>query len=242
MQGAIVFGCGVVTCLLPEPFSKGLFGFRHGKGIGVDHDGCVLPGGHFVDEQVIIPAGKMVDGREAFVAEEDIFLVGEITSYTHIGDACQCVGEILKGGMESVEADDLVEKAGGLFIGAVSKDYFDAVVITVLHFLHPEFAGRHTVGVREQNDLVPGFLDTHAEGVFFTGDTDGLLFEIDDMQTFEGLFKFIQQEAGVVLAVVIDDDNLMRAGISLDEGAGEMRHKFGGFIACTDDDADGMLL
>ena len=94
--------------------------------------------------------------------------------------------------MEGVEADDLVEESGCFFIRAIAEDHFDTVVIAVLHFLHPEFAGRHTVGVSEQDDLVPGFLDTHAERIFFPGDADGFLFEIDDVQAFKGFFKFIE--------------------------------------------------
>jgi hypothetical protein len=40
------------------------------------------------------------------------------------------------------------------------------------------------------------------------------------METFECLFEFVEEEAGVVLAVVVDDDNLMGAWVGLNEGAG----------------------
>lgn len=144
--------------------------------------------------------------------------------------------------MEGVKTDDLIEEARVFFIGAVAEHHFDAIVIAVLHLLHPEFAGGDAVGVCEQDDLVPGLLDPHAEGIFFTGNADGFLFEVNDMESFEGLFKFIQQEAGVILAIVVNNDNLMGAGVGLDQGAGEMGDQFGCFVACADDYADGVLL
>jgi hypothetical protein len=115
--------------------------------------------------------------------------------------------------MEGVEADDLVEEARGPFIGAVAEYDLDPVAIAVLHFLHPEFAGGDAIGVGQQDDLVQGFFDAHAQRVFFTGNADGFVFEVDDMEAFEGLFEFVQQEAGVVLAVVVDDDDFVGAGI-----------------------------
>ncbi len=89
---------------------------------------------------------------------------------------------------------------------------------------------------------MPGLFDAHAERIFLAGDSDGFVFQVDDMESFEGLFKFIQQEAGIVLAIVIDNDHFMGAGVGLNEGSGEVGDEAGGFISCADDDADGMLL
>ena len=41
---------------------------------------------------------------------------------------------------------------------------------------------------------------------------------------------------------MVDDDDLMGAGVGLDEGAGEVGYELGGFVTCADDDADGVLL
>jgi len=108
--------------------------------------------------------------------------------------------------------------------------------------LHPEFAGGHAIGVGEEHYFMSGFLDTHAERVLFAGDADGFLFQIDDMEAFEGLFEFVQEESGLVLAIVVDDDDLMRAGIGLGEGSREMGEELRRFVTGADDDADGMLL
>jgi len=148
----------------------------------------------------------------------------------------------LQGGVKGIEADDLIEHTGTFFVGAIAEYDFDAIVISVLHFLHPEFAGGDAIGVREQDDLVPGFFDAHAEGIFLTGDTDCFVFQVDDMKSFEGLFEFVEKEAGIILAIVIDHDHFVGAGVGLNKGAREVGDKAGGFIPGADDDADGMLL
>jgi hypothetical protein len=144
--------------------------------------------------------------------------------------------------MEGVEPDDLVEKACFFFIGAVSEDDFDAIIVAGLHFLHPEFGSGDAVGIGEEDDLVFGFLDTHAEGVFFSGDADGFLFEVYDVEAFMFLFYFVEEEAGIVLAVVVDDDDLVCAAIGLGEATMEVQGQLAGFIASAYDNADGVLL
>ena len=242
MKRAVVPGCGVMTCLLTEPVIKSLFGLGHREGVGVHDDGGIFLCSHFIDEQIVISAGDVVDGGEPFVLEEYVFFVREIPPHTHIRDAGQGVGEVLDGGVEGVKPDDLIQETGGFFIGTVTQDHLDAIVVAVLHFLHPVFAGGHTIGVGEEHYLVSGFLDTHAEGIFFAGDADGFLFEIDDMKAFEGLFEFIQEESGLVLAVVVDDDDLVGAGIGLGQGAWQMGNELVGLVAGAYNDADRMLL
>jgi hypothetical protein len=73
MPGFVVFGGGIVAGFLPEPFPEILFGFGEGEGIGVYDDGGIVFCGHFVDEEVVVAAGDVVDGGEAFVAEENLF-------------------------------------------------------------------------------------------------------------------------------------------------------------------------
>lgn len=87
-----------------------------------------------------------------------------------------------------------------------------------------------------------GFFNTHAERVFFAGDADGFLFEVDDMKAFEGLFEFVQEESGLVLAVVVDDDDLVCARIALGQGSREMSEELRRFVTGADNDADRMLL
>lgn len=242
MKGAVVPGRGVMTGLLTEPVIKCLFGLGHREGVGVHDDGGIFLCSHFIDEQVIVTTGDVIDGGKPFILEEYVLFVGEVTPHTHIGDAGQSIGEILDGSVESVEADDLIEESGGFFIRAIAQDHLDAIVVAVLHFLHPEFTGGHTVGVGEEHYFVSGFFDTHAEGVFFAGDADSFLFEIDDMEAFEGFFEFVQKESGLVLAIVVDDDDLMGAGIDLGQGSRQMGNELAGLVTCADDDADWMLL
>jgi len=242
MQGLVIFRGAVVTGLLSEPFTEGLFRFRQGEGIGIDYDGGIELVGYLIDEQVVVAAGQMIDGGEAFVPEKNIFFIGEVSADAHIRDACQGVGEVLQRCVKGIEADDLVEEAGVFLVGAITQHYFDAIIVSVLHLLHPEFAGWHTVCVGQQDDLVFGFLDAHAQRIFFSGDADGFLFKVDYMESFEGFFELVEEEAGIVLAVVIDDDHFMGAGIGLYQGSGEVCDKFGGFIPGADDDADGVLL
>jgi len=242
IAGLIVFGGSVVTGFLSEPFRESFFGFGEHEGIGIYDDGGIILCGHFIDEEVVVAAGHVVDSGEAFIAEEDVFFVREVSADAHIGPACQGVGKILEGGMKGIEANDLVEEAGAFFVGTVTQDDFDPVAVTVLHFLHPEFAGRHAIGVGKQYYLVQGFFDAHAQGVFFSGDADGLVFEVDDMEAFEGLFEFVEEEAGVVLTVVVDDDDFVGTGVGLYEGAGQVGDQPGCLIAGADDDTYGVLL
>jgi len=242
MQRAVVPGCGVMTCLLTEPVIKCLFGLGHGERVGVHDDGGIFLGSHFIDEQVVVPARDVVNSREPLILEEYILFVREIPPHAHIRDAGQGVGKVLDGSVEGVKPDDLIEETGGFFIGTVTQDHLDAIVVAVLHFLHPVFTGGHAIGVGEEHYFVSGFLDTHAEGVFFAGDADGFLFEIDDMKAFEGLFEFIQEESGLVLAIVVDDDDLVGAGIGLGEGSRQMGNELARLVAGADDDADRMLL
>lgn len=242
MKRAVVPGRGVMTCLLTEPVIKCLFGFGHRERIGVHDDGGIFLCSHFIDKEVVVPAGDMVDGGEPFVLEEYALFVGEIPPDTHIRDAGQGVRKVLDGGVEGVKADDLIQETGGFFIGAVTQDHLDAIVVAVLHFLHPVFTGGHTIRVGEEHYFVSGFLDTHAERVFFAGDADGFLFEIDDMKAFEGLFEFVQEESGLVLAIVVDDDDLVGAGIGLGQGSRQMGNELVGLVTGADNDADRMLL
>src|ERR1700754_83942 len=215
MQRLVVFCGGEVTCLLAEPFPKSLFGFGQSKGIRVDDDSGILFSCYPVNKEIIIAARYMIDRRKALVAEKDVLFIGKVSAHTHIGYACQGIGKILKGGMKSIKTDNFVKSPRCFFIRAISQDYFYAVVITVLHFMHPELTGRYTVRVRQQDDLVTRFLDAHAQRIFFSGNADGLVFQVDDMQTFKGLLKLTKQKACVVMAIVIDDDDLVGAGVGL---------------------------
>ena len=115
-------------------------------------------------------------------------------------------------------------------------------MIGILHFLDPELSGGYAIGVGKKDDLIAGFFDAHAQRVFFTWDADGIVFEIDNMQSFEGLFEFVEKKAGVILAVMVDDDHFVGRRIALDERSGEMGDEAGGFVAGADDDAYGVLL
>src|SRR5579863_7333064 len=98
MLRLVIFGGAIMTGFLAEPFAEGLFGLRDHKGVRVYDDGRILFGCHFIDKEVVVTAGDMVEGGEAFVAKEDGLLIGEVAAYTHIGMAGKGVGEILQGG------------------------------------------------------------------------------------------------------------------------------------------------
>ena len=67
------------------------------------------------------------------------------------------------------------------------------------------------------------------------------MFQVNDMKSFKCLFEFVEEEAGVVLAVVVDDDHFMGMG-RFGRGYREVGDEAGGFVAGADDDADGVLL
>ena len=144
--------------------------------------------------------------------------------------------------MKGVETNELVQKPGIFFIRAIAQDYLRSIPVSFLHFLDPEFCSGNAIRICQQNDLIQGFFDAHAEGIFFPRDADGFVFEIDDMKTLEFLFKFIEEIAGLVLAVMIHDHDLMRRGVVLNKRAKEMSFETGCFIAGADNDAYGMGL
>ncbi len=211
MPRLVIFCGAIVPGFLAEPFAEGFFGLRQHKGVGVDDDGGILIGGHFIDKEVVVAAGDMVDGGEAFIAEEDRFFIGEVTADAHVGNTGERIGKVLQRGMKGIEPDDFVEEAGPFLVWAIAEHDLDPVAIAVLHLLHPEFAGGHAIGVGQEDDLVTGFLDAHAKRVFLAGDAERFVFQVNNMKSFECLFEFIEEEAGIVLAVVIDDDHFMRS-------------------------------
>jgi hypothetical protein len=62
------------------------------------------------------------------------------------------------------------------------------------------------------------------------------------MQAFESFFKLFQQVTGIILAVMIDHDHFMGAGVGLGERARQVFSQVGRFIPCTDNHAYGVLL
>ena len=77
--------------------------------------------------------------------------------------------------------------------------------------------------------------------IFFRG-SDRFVFEVDNMQVLECFFKFFQQVAGIVLAVVIDNNDFVGSGIGLYQRAWQVTDKFPGFIPGADNDAHRVLL
>ena len=108
--------------------------------------------------------------------------------------------------MKCFKTDQLIQQSGFFLIRAVAQYDLRAIQVSVLHFFNPEFTGRDTIAVGKNQYFMPCFADAHAQRVFLTRDTLGLVFEIYDMQTFESLFKLFQQVTCIILAVMIDHD------------------------------------
>lgn len=62
--------------LLAQPVAKCFLGFCQRKGIGIQHNGGVVFIGDFMNEEIVISAGNMIDGGEALVIYEELTLVG----------------------------------------------------------------------------------------------------------------------------------------------------------------------
>src|SRR5450432_3132916 len=124
----------------------------------------------------------------------------------------------------------------------ITQNDLRTILVTILHFLHPEFTCRNTIAVSKLQNLMFRFTDAHAQRIFFTGNALGFIFQVYDMQTFKSLFKFFQQVPGIILAIVIHYNHFMRTWISLGKCTRKISSQVCGFITGADDYTYRMLL
>lgn len=148
--GAFVHvGGGVVAAFLSDPAAKGVFRLRFHAALWVDEDTCVVFVRHLTHEYVVVARRDGVMRGKTFVFVEKLASVRQIPAYTHVWSFCQCHREILDGGVQCVEAYQLVQQAFTHEIWAISEHYLGAFFVCAYHAFYPLVVFRKAIGVSQ---------------------------------------------------------------------------------------------
>ncbi len=145
----IIFARRIMPHFLPFPLFPARCRFAYRKTFRVCADGCIFFICRHIDEQVIISARDIIMRRKPFMPVKNRFPVTQISSYSHVWDAGECIAHVLQGCMVSFPANHFIEHAFFLLVGAITQNNFRIVFVHRLHSVNPEFAGRYTVCICE---------------------------------------------------------------------------------------------
>src|SRR4051794_818710 len=100
----------------------------------INYDSSVFVGSYFIDKQVVISSGYVVDGGKALIANKNITLIAQVSAYPHIRLTCKSKRKILHCSMEGFKANELVKQALLFKISPIPQYNVYSRCIPFLHF------------------------------------------------------------------------------------------------------------
>ena len=97
-----------MAAFLTNPAPESVFWLRLHAAARVNEDACIVSVCHLTDEDVVVARWYGVMRRKALIFIEKLAAVGEVSPDAHIRSVRQSHREILNGGVEGVEAYQLV--------------------------------------------------------------------------------------------------------------------------------------
>ena len=191
------------------PLGEGFPGLCGEAGVAVDANGRVLFVGVVVDEEVVGASGDVVVADEGALFEEEVAAVAEVAARAGVGVAQDGAAEVVGAVGEVVVLLHDTEEGFGALQSAESEHDLGILVLVAFHdAAEPLEVLRGAVGVGEHQDVVLGALDADGEGVFLALEEVDVLLEGDDFQVGVVVLEEFEDELGVVVAEVVDHNNL----------------------------------
>ena len=97
-----------MAAFLVNPAAEGVLRLRFHATARVDEDTRVFTVCHLTDKDVVVARRDGVMRREALIFVEKLAMIRQISAYSHVRSMRQSHREILDGGVERVEAYQLV--------------------------------------------------------------------------------------------------------------------------------------
>ena len=123
-----------------------------------------------IDKQIIITARKVVMGSKTFLFVKQLFLIRQVSTYTHVRHSSNRKGQILQGGMKCIKTNNAIQQPFFFFISSIPQNNLYARMEGRLHLFDPVFRGWNTIGIREQQYLVFCRFYAHGKGKFLSWD------------------------------------------------------------------------
>lgn len=131
--GTVHLDGGVTAAALAHPLPERGGGGGGDGVLGVEADTAVASGSHLADEDVVVAGRGGVVRGEALVVVEEALAVREVAAHAHEGLAGQGGGEVEHAALQGVEADEPVEEALAVTVGAVAYDDVGMVAVAAHH-------------------------------------------------------------------------------------------------------------